>query len=595
MLEFFRQHIGGGLVGVVLVGLLAVAFAFSFGAQSKGWGSGSSEQMAAVADGFDVPVNTLEYAYALTGGGGAGNDEKDVTAAKLSTLEGLVERNLLLGLADDLGITASSEEAVEQIVNGEIYLSQPLSAMMERMEAHPFFNPADASKMLVTLGHRIPRSFKNGEGEFDLEFYKSFVQHHLRQSEEEFVEQQRLEIIANRVRELIVSPVRISDEEVRREYDRENDTATIKYIRLIPAHFSDKLEPTPGELTTWADAHKDEIKKYYDTNQFRYTDLEEQVRARHILRKVAEDASDEDKAKIKAETEAILERVKAGESFKDLAKELSEDPGSGAKGGDLGYTPRGRMVPEFDEVMFSLKPGEISDVVETKYGFHIIKVEGKRKGNVTLEEATSEIADKLYRETMGKEKASATADAFLERMKNGEAISALLPKDAEEGPLAMKLTTSRPFERSAQSIPGIGEAPEMVAAAFDEKVEPKVFEVRGDFYVMALDTRNEPNDEEFKELRDGLREKLLSMKQARWLVAQVADLRERAEQEGKIKILYTQAPAADESAAEKPKAEKKERKQIQLKPKATPDEKKTKGDKPAEPEPAEESEGYEGE
>jgi peptidyl-prolyl cis-trans isomerase D len=553
MLEFFRQHIGGGLVGVVLVGLLAVAFAFSFGAQSKGWGSGGSEQMAAVADGFDIPINTLEYAYNLLGGQGAGSDDTEGVAVRLSALEGLVERDLLVGLAKDTGITASTEEAVDSIVNSEIYLTRPVGALMERMEAYPFFNPADASKMLVSLGHRIPRSFKDDEGKFNLEFYKSFVQHHLRQSEEDFVEQQRLEIIANRMRELIVSPVRISDEEVRQEYERENDTATVRYIRLIPAHFADKLDPSPAEISAWAASHKDEVKQYYETNEFRYTNLEEQVRARHILKKVDKEAPDEEKAKVKAEMEELLTRIKAGESFKDLAKAFSEDTGSAAKGGDLGYTPRGRMVPEFEKAMFALKPGEISDIVETKYGYHIIEVEGKRQGNVSLEDATPEIAEKLYREAKGKEAAKAEADALLARLKNGEKMADLLPKDDKnEGPLSVKMSTSREFERSARSIPGIGEAPSIVEAAFDDHPEPGVYDVRGDYYVAELDTRNKPNDEEFKKLRDSLREKLLSMKQAYWLVSEIKEMRERAEKEGRIKILYEPQKSSENAEDENP-------------------------------------------
>lgn len=544
MLEFFRQHVGGGLIGVLLVGLLAVAFAFSFGAQSKGWGEGQSQEIAAVAAGYDISESTLEYAYNLLGGRGMNNTDSDAVALRLSALEGLIERGLLLESAQKMGVTASSDEAVDRIVESEISLTRPLNALFERMEAYPFFNPSDATEILVSAGHQIPQSFKNDEGEFNLEFYKTFIRSHLRQTEENFIEQQRLEIIAERMRELMVSGIRISDAEVRSEYDRENDTATIRYIRIIPAYFADKLRPTQEEIDAYAKANAEEIKKNYEANQFKYTDLEEQVKARHILIKVEKDATEEVKASAKTKIEDLLQRIKNGEDFATLAQEFSEDPGSGKKGGDLGYNPKGRMVPKFDEVMFALKPGELSNVVETEYGFHIIKVEGKRKGNVSLEEATPEIAEKLYRETKGAEEAKKTAESFVARSKAGEKLDALLPKEQEKGPLAMKLATSRKFSATATSIPGIGPAEEMVKAAFKDDKEAKHFEVGGDHYIMEVAERNKPNDKEFQEKKDELSGKLLAMKQATFLVKKIAEMRSAAEADGRVKIVYQPQSAA---------------------------------------------------
>jgi hypothetical protein len=168
----------------------------------------------------------------------------------------------------------------------------------------------------------------------------------------------------------------------------------------------------------------------------------------------------------------------------------------------------------------------------------------------------------------------------------------LLPKEeegADKDPLALKLTTSRPFEKTAKSIPGVGEAPEMVEAAFSEKVEPKVYEVRGDFYLMELDERNKPNDEQFKEQRDALREKLLSMKQSRWLVSQVRELREQAEKEGRIQILYQPSAASEATAKESDKKdEKKADDKKDKKPAPSKPKKKASTPKPAESEPSEE-------
>jgi peptidyl-prolyl cis-trans isomerase C len=107
------------------------------------------------------------------------------------------------------------------------------------------------------------------------------------------------------------------------------------------------------------------LRKFYDET-VKGLKTEQEVRARHIL------VEDEGAAK------AALERVKKGEDFAKLAVELSKDPGSGKEGGDLGWFEKGRMVPEFAEAAFKLDKGQVSDLVKTQFGFHIIKVEDKR-------------------------------------------------------------------------------------------------------------------------------------------------------------------------------------------------------------------------
>lgn len=116
------------------------------------------------------------------------------------------------------------------------------------------------------------------------------------------------------------------------------------------------------------------------------------VHARHILRLFPRKAkvSDEEKAAVKAKIDSIYELIKAGGDFEELAKKYSEDPGSAKKGGDLGYFGRGRMVPQFENVSFSLKDGEISEPFETAYGYHIVqRVDGK--GIISFKEARPNI------------------------------------------------------------------------------------------------------------------------------------------------------------------------------------------------------------
>ncbi|MDJ0762352.1 MAG: peptidylprolyl isomerase [Myxococcota bacterium] len=550
MLEFFRQHVAG-FFGIVIVGVLALAFALSFGAQSAGWGKAQSERFAATVEGVDIPETTMQYAFNLSGGNTTDQTDVQRSAFKLSVLSGLIERQLLLNMAQQLQITASKEEAEDRIIDNKIYLTRPLKDLTDQVASSYFIDPSLISRILVSDGHRVRQSFTNAAGKFDLETYQKFVRYYLQMTESDFVEQQRLELIAERMRQLMVNAVRVSPEEVRSTYEREHDTAEIAYIRLIPSYFSDGLAPTSTELTEWASTHPDEVKQYYETNKFRYTNVERMARARHILIKVAEDATDADKAAARVKIDNLLARARKGENFAALAKAHSQDEGSAVKGGDLGFTPRGRMVPAFDDAMFAATPGKITDVVTTKFGYHIIKVEAFREGNVSLEEATPEIAEKLYRETRGKELAESTAEAFLTRLKNGEAMADLIPKpddDKASHHLGLKMLTSRPFSKSATSIPGIGEAPEMATAAFalsdEHPVPDKVFELRNTYYVIRLEEKNQPNDEEFEKLKASLENKLTAMKQGAWLRDQVDVLKRRVENEGQLAIHYTSPSAA---------------------------------------------------
>jgi peptidyl-prolyl cis-trans isomerase C len=125
----------------------------------------------------------------------------------------------------------------------------------------------------------------------------------------------------------------------------------------------------------------------------------EQVRARHILFKVDQSASEAEKNKAMALAQAVLKRVKAGEDFAKIALAHSDDIGSKAKGGDLGYFSTGQMVPPFERAAFFTAPGEISDIVETKYGYHVIKVEDHLDPQErSFEEMKDFMREKLHRQ-----------------------------------------------------------------------------------------------------------------------------------------------------------------------------------------------------
>jgi peptidyl-prolyl cis-trans isomerase C len=159
------------------------------------------------------------------------------------------------------------------------------------------------------------------------------------------------------------------------------------YVRAV---ISQKIAPTI-QVT---DA---ELQAAYQANQEQYRHGE-MVGARHILIKVPPKATEEEKKQAREKIEAVRKDLLAGKDFQETAKAVSDCP-SKARGGDLGYFGKGRMVPEFEKVAFTLKEGEISPVVETQFGFHVIQVYGKKPPGVTpLEEVKKQVEGKVKSE-----------------------------------------------------------------------------------------------------------------------------------------------------------------------------------------------------
>ncbi len=164
---------------------------------------------------------------------------------------------------------------------------------------------------------------------------------------------------------------------------------------------SDLVKQLLDSLGQGIEISDEQVAEFYKSNPD-YFKAPEEVKASHILFKVDQAADDETKAAIKAKAEAARQRAVAGEDFAELAKELSEGP-SGPKGGDLGYFTKDRMVQPFANAAFALQPGEISDVVETRFGFHVIKVDDRKPAHtVPLDEVKDRIRQGLVQEAQGK-------------------------------------------------------------------------------------------------------------------------------------------------------------------------------------------------
>jgi len=175
-----------------------------------------------------------------------------------------------------------------------------------------------------------------------------------------------------------------------------------------------------GEVGSVPGASDNEAKDFYAKNPDKFSQGES-VRASHILVKVDEKADSATKKKARAKIDSVLKRAKAGEDFAALAKANSDD-GSSQQGGDLNYFGRGQMVPAFEQAAFSLKPGQVSDVVTTQFGYHIIKVtDHKAAGTVPLEQVNDRVKQYLT-----DQKKQQKADEFIAGLKQKSKIEVLV-------------------------------------------------------------------------------------------------------------------------------------------------------------------------
>ena len=196
-----------------------------------------------------------------------------------------------------------------------------------------------------------------------------------------------------------------------------------------------------------------EVKAWYEAHLSRYQQPEER-RASHILITLAAGASDADKAKAKAKAEEVLKDVQKNPAkFAEQAKQHSQDPGSAANGGDLGFFGRGMMVKPFEEAVFKQKPGELSGLVQSDFGFHIIKVTGIKEGKQKkLDEVRAEIEGELKRQGAQKRYAEA-AEAFTNMVY--EQSDSLAPV-AEKFKLKIQQSPMLPRQVPQQALAALG-------------------------------------------------------------------------------------------------------------------------------------------
>lgn len=311
------------------------------------------------------------------------------------------------------------------------------------------------------------------------------------------------DIVLTKLQALISGSASVSDAEIHEQFVKQNTKVKFDYAVLKQDDIKKGLHPTNEELKAFYDGHKanyansvpekrqvkyavidvnkaeasvqvtpDDLRKYYDEHRDQYR-VPEQAKVSHILIKTPLPGADgkvDEKGVAEAQRRAedLLKQLKSGAKLEDFAKKYSEDPGSAKQGGSLGWIGKGQTVPEFEKTAFSLPKGQISDLVKSSYGFHIIRVDDKQDAHMkSLDEVKGDI-EPVLKHLKAQQAAQSKAESLMKQARTQSL-------DAAAAAQGVPVITSDFFARK-DMLPGLGPAPQFMDAVFasQEKSPPDI-------------------------------------------------------------------------------------------------------------------------
>ena len=357
------------------------------------------------------------------------------------------------------------------------------------------------------------------------EQYTSIIQNRARTTVPEFEKDLKMQLLLSKLQNMVTAGAQVSSDEIQKEALKQFTKVKLQYAVINADDVSKTINPTASEIKAYYDQHKnqydtplpekrkaryvvidqsklqsqikptaDELLRYYGEHQDEFR-VPEQVKASHILIKVPEGSDPKVDAAARAKAEDILKQLKAGANFEELAKKNSDDPGSGSQGGSLGWFGHGQMVPEFEQAAFSLPVGQISGIVKTTFGYHILRVDDKRAAGLkTLQEVRAQIEPQV---------------AGIKAHQEAEMQAAAVTRQAKEQGLEaaaaknqLDVVSSDWFART-DSLPGIGSSPEFNDAAFSakEKSPPSEVATSTSYVVFEITAVKPPAAPTFEDVR----------------------------------------------------------------------------------------------
>jgi peptidyl-prolyl cis-trans isomerase D len=376
---------------------------------------------------------------------------------------------------------------------------------------------------------------------------------------EVFESQVKDQVLARKLFGTISAAVRVTPAEVEQAYKDKNLKVKFRYAVLSLDDMQKEIKPTEADLKAFFTANQEQytnaipekrqlryfvlldkdaegkatvdatdIQRYYSAHLDQYR-LPDRVKVRHILittPPAGADGKPDPKAVDEARAKAtdVLKQVKAGGNFAELAKKYSQDPGSADKGGELGWAQRGGFVPEFEKVAFSLNPGQISDLVQTSFGFHIIQGEEKEAARVKpLAEVKDDIEKQRKAEKVSAllEQQASTALDTAQKQSLDKAAAAVGVQVLQSNPVSVR-----------DSLPGVGASPELMGAVFAiADKAPQIQRFAQGYLIYQVTNISPPRTPSFEEIKDRVTADFKAQRARELLQKRVAALADRAHSE----------------------------------------------------------------
>lgn len=372
------------------------------------------------------------------------------------------------------------------------------------------------------------------------------------------------DILLTKLQALISGSADASDSEIHQQFVKQNTKVKFEYAVLKQDDIKKGLHPAEAELRAFYESHKasyansipekrkvkyamidtakmeagvqvtqDDLRTYYDQHRDEYR-VPEQVKVSHILIKTplpGPDGKVDEKGVAEAQRRAedILKQVKSGANFEELAKKYSEDAGSAKQGGSLGWIGRGQTVPEFEKVAYSLPKGQISDVVKSSFGFHIIRVDDKQDAHMKSLDEVKDTIEPVIKHQKGLQLAQKKADDLLKQARKQGL-------DAAAAAQGVPVITTDYFTRK-DMLPGLGPAPQFMDAVFtqEEKSPPDMAAASQGIAVFQLLGVKPPSTPTFEEIRSRVEEEFKNERSGTLLAQKVQELSDRAKAEHDLK------------------------------------------------------------